>query len=176
MPAPFQLEEVIYEGVDSSINLTCNDDTSVVPIAFIATEGKNIYLAFRGTANISDSLADILHTQVPYSLVSNGGKVSEGFLNKYMGTDTNPIRATIFSKLERKGRPFSVSSKRTCCKGCDDSRAVAPQKRRNARRCLKWALSCSLTKRSARCSSAMVKTDSQSFVTSGSRKTGAYST
>jgi hypothetical protein len=100
VPAPFQLEEVIYEGVDSAINPTCNDDTSVVPIAFIATEGKNIYLAFRGTANISDALADILHTQVPYSLVSNGGKVSEGFLNKYMGTDTNPIRATIFSKLD----------------------------------------------------------------------------
>ena len=100
VPAPFELEEVIYEGVDSSINPTCKDDTSVVPTAFIATEGKNIYLAFRGTANISDALTDILNVQVDYTLVPNGGKVSEGFLNKYMGTNTNPIRATIFSKLD----------------------------------------------------------------------------
>jgi len=100
VPAPFQLEEVIYEGVDSAINPTCNDDTSVVPIAFIATEGKNIYLVFRGTANISDVLTDILAIQVSYTLVPDGGKVSQGFLNKYMGTNTNPIRATIFSKLE----------------------------------------------------------------------------
>jgi len=100
VPAPFQLEEVIYEGVDSAINPTCNDDTSVVPIGFIATEGKNIYLAFRGTANIADALTDILDTQVSYTLVPDGGKVSQGFLNKYMGTDTNPIRATVFSKLD----------------------------------------------------------------------------
>ena len=100
VPAPFNLEEVIYEGVDSAINPTCADDTNVVPIAFIATEGKNIYLAFRGTANIADALTDILDTQVSYTLVPDGGKVSQGFLNKYMGTDTNPIRATVFSKLD----------------------------------------------------------------------------
>ena len=100
VPAPFNLDEVIYEGVDSAINPTCEDDTNVVPIAFIATEGKNIYLTFRGTANIADALTDILDIQVPYTLVSDGGKVSEGFLNKYMGTDTNPIRTTVFSKLD----------------------------------------------------------------------------
>ena len=100
VPAPFTLEEVIYEDVDSSVNLTCKDDTSVAPIAFIATEGKNIYLVFRGTANISDALTDFLDIQVPYFLVSGGGEVSEGFLNKYIGTDANPIRGAILSKLD----------------------------------------------------------------------------
>jgi hypothetical protein len=100
-PAPYELEAVIYEDVESAINPTCIDDPSVVPIAFIATVGKNIYLTFRGTANISDALDDILDTeQVPYTLVPSGGNVSEGFLNKYMGSDTNPIRHNIFGKLD----------------------------------------------------------------------------
>ena len=99
VPAPYTLEEVLFEGVDSEINPTCKDDTSVVPIAFIATEGDNIYLAFRGTANIADALSDVLDIQVPYTLVPDGGNVSEGFLNKYMGTDVNPIQPDILSKL-----------------------------------------------------------------------------
>lgn len=100
VPAPYKLEEVIFEGVDSTFNDTCKDDTSVVPLAFIATEGNNIYLAFRGTANVADAISDAIAIQTPYTLVPDGGKVSAGFLTTYMGTDTNPIQPDILGKLD----------------------------------------------------------------------------
>jgi Lipase (class 3) len=100
VPSPYTLQEVIYENVDSTFNDTCLDDNSVVPMAFIATEGNSIYLAFRGTSNVADSLSDALAIQVPYNLVPNGGKVSGGFLLDYEGTDSNPRESEILSKLD----------------------------------------------------------------------------
>lgn len=100
VPSPWTLEEVIYESVDSTFNDTCLDDEGVVPIAFIATESNNIYLAFRGTSNVSDALSDALAIQVPYDLIPDGGRVSGGFLGMYEGTDSFPVESEILSKLD----------------------------------------------------------------------------
>lgn len=69
-------------------------------MAFIATEGRNIYLAFRGTSNVADAISDALALQAPYNLVPNGGNVSGGFLIYYEGTGTYPIESEILSKLD----------------------------------------------------------------------------
>ncbi len=100
VPSPYKLEEVIFEEVSSLLNDTCADDDGVIPIAFIATEGDNIYVAFRGTANVSDDLSDIAAIQGPYSFVPNGGNVSLGFLDVYGFDDTDPIESTILTKLD----------------------------------------------------------------------------
>jgi lipase (class 3) len=100
VPAPWTLEEVIYESADSTFNDTCLDDEGVVPMAFIATEGNSIYLAFRGTSNLSDALSDALALQVDYDLIPDGGMVSGGFLGVYEGTDSFPVEADILSKLD----------------------------------------------------------------------------
>ena len=100
VPAPWTLEEVIYESVDSDLNDTCKDDSGVVPIAFIATEGNSVYLAFRGTSNVADALTDALAIQIPYDLIPDGGKVSGGFLGEYKGTDSFPVESAILSKLD----------------------------------------------------------------------------
>jgi len=100
VPSPYKLEEVIFEAVSSFFNDTCADDDSVIPIAFIATEGDNIYVAFRGTANVSDTISDIASIQIPYTFVPNGGNVSLGFLDVYGFDDTEPIESTILSKLD----------------------------------------------------------------------------
>ena len=100
VPSPYKLEEVIFEAVSSFFNDTCADDNGVIPIAFIATDGDNIYVVFRGTANVSDTISDIASIQIPYTFVPNGGNVSLGFLNVYIGTDSNPIESTILSKID----------------------------------------------------------------------------
>ena len=100
VPAPWTLEEVIYESADTTFNDTCKDDEGVVPMAFIATEGNGIYLAFRGTSNLSDALSDALAIQVPYDLIPDGGRVSGGFLDVYEGTDSFPVESEILSKLD----------------------------------------------------------------------------
>jgi hypothetical protein len=101
VPSPYKLEEVIFEPVSSFFNDTCKDDDGVIPIAFIATEGDNIYVVFRGTANISDDLSDLVALQTPYPFVLNGGNVSLGFLDVYGLDDTEPIENTILSKLDQ---------------------------------------------------------------------------
>ncbi len=100
VPSPYVLEEVIFQGVNSFFNSTCKDDDSVIPIAFIATEGNNVYVVFRGTANVSDALTDIAVLQEEYKFVPDAGKVSGGFQGTYEGTDTNPIESAILSKLD----------------------------------------------------------------------------
>lgn len=100
VPSPYTLEEVIYEDASGDVDSTCLDDDTVVPAAFIATMDNNIYLAFRGTKNVSDAVADAAALQVPYTLVPDGGEVSLGFLNDYMGTDANPVEPDILSKLD----------------------------------------------------------------------------
>jgi hypothetical protein len=100
VPSPWTLEEVIYESADATFNDTCKDDEGVVPIAFIATQGNGIYLAFRGTSNLSDALSDALAIQVDYDLIPEGGMVSGGFLDVYEGTDSFPVEADILSKLD----------------------------------------------------------------------------
>ena len=100
VPSPYTLEEVIYEGVSDDVDSACLDDDTLVPAAFIATEGNSIYLSFRGTSNLTDAVADAAALQVPYTLVPDGGEVSLGFLNDYMGTDDNPLQPKILSKLD----------------------------------------------------------------------------
>jgi len=102
VPAPYNLEEVIFEPVSSFFNDTCagDDDDDVIPIAFIATEGDNIYVVFRGTANISDAISDVIALQVPYDFVPNGGNVALGFLDVYGFEASNPIVSTILAKLD----------------------------------------------------------------------------
>lgn len=102
VPSPYTLEEVIFEGVDSTIdNITCVDDTSVIPLAFIATKGNSIYVVFRGTVENSEAVADTDVIQVPYDFVPDGGTVSEGFLGIYDGTQANPIESEILNELDK---------------------------------------------------------------------------
>jgi len=100
VPSPYKLEEVIFEPVSSFFNSSCLDDDSVIPIAFIATEGDNIYVSFRGTANISDAISDVVALQVPYLFVPSGGNVAFGFLDVYGFDNSEPIENTILSKLD----------------------------------------------------------------------------
>ena len=94
VPSPYTLELVIFESVSSLFDSTCLDDEGVIPIAFIATEGENIYVSFRGTANVMDDVDDIDAIQAPYTFVSNGGNVAQGFLGVYTG-----IESTILNKV-----------------------------------------------------------------------------
>ncbi len=101
VPAPWTLEDVIYESVDPTFNDTCLDDKGVVPLAFIATEGNSIYLAFRGTSNVADAISDALAIQVDYDLVPDGGMVSGGFLGMYEGSGDFPVESDILSDLDQ---------------------------------------------------------------------------
>ncbi|MEM7009707.1 MAG: lipase family protein, partial [Thermodesulfobacteriota bacterium] len=100
VPAPFVLEEVIFQGVSSFFNSTCQDDDGVIPIAFVATKEEGIYVSFRGTANFTDAITDIAAIQLPYNFVPTSGKVSGGFQGVYTGTDDFPIESTILSKVD----------------------------------------------------------------------------
>jgi len=100
VPSPYKLEEVIFQAVSSFFNKGCQDDSGVIPLAFIATKGNNIYVSFRGSADLTDAITDIAAIQVPYNFVPTTGKVSSGFQTAYTGNDTNPIESTILSKLD----------------------------------------------------------------------------
>ena len=100
VPAPYTLEEVIFEPVSTLFNSTCLNDTAVIPIAFIATEGESIYVVFRGTANVSDAISDFAAIQVPYIFVPDGGLAAFGFLDVYGFDNTQTIASTILSKLD----------------------------------------------------------------------------
>ena len=100
VPSGFTLEEVIFEGVSSFFNSTCLDDDDVIPIAFIATKGDNIYLVFRGTANFADAVSDLAALQQPYMFIPDAGNVSIGFQTTYQGTDDDPIESAILNKLD----------------------------------------------------------------------------
>ncbi|MGB3363228.1 MAG: lipase family protein [Thermodesulfobacteriota bacterium] len=100
VPAPYKLEEVIFQGVSSFFNSTCKDDTGVIPLAFVATKGDSIYVSFRGTANFTDAITDVAAIQIPYNFVPTTGLVSGGFLGAYEGTDDFPIESAILSKVD----------------------------------------------------------------------------
>jgi len=100
IPSPYKLEEVIFEPVSTFFNSSCLDDNDLIPIAFIATEGDNIYVSFRGTANVSDAISDFAAIQIPYLFVPNGGNASFGFLDVYGFDDSEPIESTILNKLD----------------------------------------------------------------------------
>jgi len=103
VPVGFKLEEVIFEEVSDIVNDTCKDDEGMVPIAFIATKDDTIYLAFRGTANISDDIIDTKLEQDAYTFLTDDGsnctmkspKVQNGFNEVY--TD---IEKPIFDKMQ----------------------------------------------------------------------------
>ncbi len=100
VPSPWTLEEVIYEAVDTTFNDTCLDDRGIVPIAFVATNDNSIYVAFRGSSNVSDALSDALAIQTDYDLIDDGGMVSGGFLDVYEGTGDNPVEQNILATLD----------------------------------------------------------------------------
>lgn len=100
VPPPYTLQEVFFEAVNSTLNDSCLDDSGIVPIAFIATNERNVFLSFRGTDTVEEVLADFLAFQIPYDQIPDGGNVSEGFLNIYKGTDSNPLQPAIISKLD----------------------------------------------------------------------------
>ncbi len=100
VPSPYKLEEVIFEPVSTFFNSSCLDDSDNIPIAFIATEGENIYVSFRGTANFSDAISDFAAIQIPYLFVPNGGNAALGFLDVYGFDNTQPIASTILNKLD----------------------------------------------------------------------------
>lgn len=103
VPVGFKLEEVIFEEVNEFLNDTCIDDKGMVPIAFIATKDDAIYLAFRGTADISDDVIDTDIVQDAYTFLTDGSttcnmespKAQTGFNEIY--TD---IEKPIFDKLQ----------------------------------------------------------------------------
>jgi len=100
VPSEYTLEEVIFQGVSSFFNSTCKDDSGVIPLAFVATKGDNIYVSFRGTANFTDAITDIAAIQVPYNFLQTTGKVSGGFQGAYTGTNDFPIESAILSKVD----------------------------------------------------------------------------
>jgi hypothetical protein len=99
VPEGFKLQEVIYQQVDTSTDSGCKDDPQIIPIAFIATKDDKIYLSFRGTASISDALADALIEQEPFTFFmmapATDAKVHQGFNKLYM-----EIRGPIFETIE----------------------------------------------------------------------------
>lgn len=100
VPAPYKLEEVIFQGISSFFNSTCKDDSGVIPLAFVATKGDSIYVSFRGTANFTDAITDVAAIQVQYNFVPTSGLVSGGFQGAYTGTDDFPIESAILSKVD----------------------------------------------------------------------------
>lgn len=110
VPSPYKLEEVIFQGVSSFFNSTCKDDTSVIPLAFVATKDDGIYVVFRGTANFSDAISDLAAIQVPYNFVPTMGLVSGGFQGAYAGTDDFPIESTILSKVDELTKTGNFST------------------------------------------------------------------
>lgn len=109
VPAPYTLEEVIFES-EGTADEACMDDDTVIPFAFIATMGDSIYLSFRGTETFSDEIADIAALQIPYDFIQNGGKASLGFIAAYQGDNTNPIQSTIMNKLNELTMTGSFSN------------------------------------------------------------------
>nr|NIP29483.1 hypothetical protein [Candidatus Dadabacteria bacterium]NIQ13552.1 hypothetical protein [Candidatus Dadabacteria bacterium] len=100
VPSPYNLEEVIFEAVTPIVNRSCKDDLGLIPLAFIATKDDSVYVSFRGSADLSDVITDIVAIQVPYNFVPTTGKVSVGFQTAYTGIDTSPIESTILLKLD----------------------------------------------------------------------------
>lgn len=82
VPESFELDEVflVSEYLERQ---SCKNDPGRVPIAFISTKDESIFLAFRGTADISEAIIDLMMTQVPYPFVEDGGMTEQGFTSLY---------------------------------------------------------------------------------------------
>lgn len=80
LPPPYTLVKV-FNTVESipGFPQTAGD----VPIAFVATEGNNIYVVFRGTDTIDEWIQDAKFAQVSYSFISDGGLTEQGFTEIY---------------------------------------------------------------------------------------------
>ena len=90
LPAPYALQEQFY----TEEHFSGDGLNGMVPIAFVATSGSAIYVVFRGTATISEWIADATLTQVDYRYVANGGKTETGFTDVY-----GSIRAPIIQEV-----------------------------------------------------------------------------
>ena len=82
VPESFELEEVFLVNEDRE-SQSCNNDPGRVPIAFISTKDESVFLAFRGTADISEAIIDLMITQLPYTFVEDGGMTEQGFTSLY---------------------------------------------------------------------------------------------
>jgi len=82
LPAPYQLIKVFNTTEFFQGELQANDQ---VPIAFIATNGDDVFLVFRGTDTIDEWIQDAKFGQVPYNFVSSGGLTEQGFTEIYSG-------------------------------------------------------------------------------------------
>lgn len=82
VPESFELEEVFLVNEDLE-KQSCENDPGRVPIAFVSTKEESIFLAFRGTADISEAIIDLMMTQVPYPFVEDGGMTEQGFTSLY---------------------------------------------------------------------------------------------
>ncbi|MCE9624193.1 MAG: lipase family protein [Deltaproteobacteria bacterium] len=54
-----------------------------VPIAYVATQGQNIYVVFRGTKTVLEWYDDAQFGQIRYDFLPSGGLTEEGFTNIY---------------------------------------------------------------------------------------------
>ena len=82
VPESFELAEVFLVNEDLE-KRSCRNDPGRVPVAFISTKDESIFLAFRGTADISEVIVDLMITQVPYPFVEDGGMTEQGFTFLY---------------------------------------------------------------------------------------------
>ncbi len=90
LPSPYQLQEILItpEGFFGESLPT------EVPIAFVATNGSNIYMVFRGTKTIDEWISDADFPLVNYAL---GGQTEQGFTDIY---NTLAVTSAISSAAE----------------------------------------------------------------------------
>jgi triacylglycerol lipase len=79
LPAPYTLVQTYltdepFEGENFG---------GMVPIAYVATQGANIYVVFRGTKTVVEWFDDAQLGQVPYTFLPSGGLTEQGFTSVY---------------------------------------------------------------------------------------------
>lgn len=79
LPAPYTLVQIFntdepYEGQNFG---------GEVPIAFVATQGTQVYVVFRGTQTITEWIANAKIAQVKYTFTGTIGESEEGFSGVY---------------------------------------------------------------------------------------------
>lgn len=79
LPAPYTLVQTYltdepFEGENFG---------GMVPIAYVATQGPNIYVVFRGTKTVVEWFDDAQLGQVPYTFLAGGGLTEQGFTSVY---------------------------------------------------------------------------------------------
>jgi triacylglycerol lipase len=81
LPAPYRLHETLLTSERFAGDLFSG--TEEVPIGFIATADKAIYVVFRGTQTITEWLNNVQFPQVIFDLVTDGGQTHQGFTAVY---------------------------------------------------------------------------------------------